>query len=286
MLFFLLSVIIIDSRQFQINHMKHFAGKIIILSLFIYLPLQSMAWGLIGHRVVGEIAEYYLTSSTKKKIRQILGNESLAISSNWADFIKSDTAYRYLNNWHFVNFDSAISYQQMQNYLATDTSIDAYTKLTFMLAEMKKKNLPQAQKLMYLRLIIHIVGDLHQPLHAAANGTRGGNQVRVLWFNEPSNLHRVWDEHLVEYQQLSYTELTRSINFISIEERKRLQSQPISEWLYESYSISNKLLEEIKQPNQKLSFEYNFKHHQTMNEQLLKGGVRLAGILNELFKSI
>ncbi len=259
--------------------------KVILFGLLCYLPLQSMAWGQLGHRVVGQIAEQYLTSSTKKKIKEILGNESLAMSSTWADFIKSDTAYKYLYGWHFVTFDSGINYQQMQDFLAHDTIIDAYTKLNFLTAEMKKKDLPQAQKVMYLRLIVHIVGDMHQPFHACAEGTRGGNSVRVMWFNEASNLHRVWDEHLIEYQQLSYTELTNTINFTTKEQRSRLQAQPVSEWLFESFTLSSRLLSEIKQPNQKLGYDYNFLHVQTMNDQLLKGGIRLAGLLNDLFKS-
>ena len=67
--------------------------KIILAFAFVYAPVAANAWGLLGHRIVGEIADSYLTPNARKGIKQILGNETLAMSANWADFIKSDTSY-------------------------------------------------------------------------------------------------------------------------------------------------------------------------------------------------
>jgi hypothetical protein len=136
---------------------------------------------------------------------------------------------------------------------------------------------------MYLRLVIHIVGDIHQPLHASQTGTTGGNDIKLTWFNEASNLHRVWDEHLIEFQQLSYTEYVKAINFTTTAQRKTWQAEPMSKWIFDSYQISQLIHQEIKDPNPKLSFQYNFNHVQQLNDQLLKGGVHLAGLLNEIF---
>ena len=137
---------------------------------------------------------------------------------------------------------------------------------------------------MYLRLLIHFVGDAHQPLHAGRPGDRGGNDIKVNWFSTPTNLHSIWDESLVNFQQLSYTEFAKAINHTTAQQRKKWQKQPVSEWLIESYFIAEKLYPEIKEANQRLAFEYNFKHVGTVNERLLKGGVRLAGLLNSIFK--
>lgn len=257
--------------------------RIVFFGMFFYLPFQSMAWGMLGHRIVGEIASSYLTSKTRKEIEQILGTESIAIASNWPDFIKSDTAYRYLNPWHYINFDSALTYTQMQSYLKTDTAADAYTKLNFLVKQLKNKGLPKSEKLMYLRLLIHIAGDVHQPFHAARSGDAGGNDIKVSWFGEPSNIHRVWDEQLIDFQKLSYTEYTAAINHVSPKQKDLWQKQPISKWLYDSYSISEQLHRELQQPDQKLSYQYNFKYVKTLNEQLLKGGVHLAALLNQIF---
>lgn len=242
-----------------------------------------MAWGMKGHRIVGEIAYSYLTPKARLAIQKILGNESIAMASNWADFIKSDTAYKYLNEWHYADYPKGLTYPTLQVYLKKDTAVDAYTKLKFLIAELKKKNLPKDKKLMYLRLLIHIVGDVHQPLHVSPEGDAGGNDIKVSWFGQSSNLHRVWDEQLIEYQDLSYTEYVKAINHTTTSERKKWQSQPLSQWLYESYSISEQLHNELKEQNPKLSYVYNYNHIDTLNQQLVKGGVRLAGLLNQIF---
>ncbi|HEX8331392.1 MAG TPA: S1/P1 nuclease, partial [Segetibacter sp.] len=242
-----------------------------------------LAWGMTGHRVVGEIADKYLSSKARKEIRKILGNESIAMSSNWADFIKSDTNFRYLNPWHYVNFDSGITYTQMVAFLDKDTAVDAYTKIVFLTKELKAKSLSLETKQFYLRLLIHLVGDIHQPLHATKKGISGGNDIRVSWFSENSNLHRVWDSDLIDHQQLSYTEYVKAINYVTPAEKATWQRQPLTEWLFESYQISLKLTDEIKTPNPRLGYEYNFKHLETMNKQLLKGGVHLATLLNQIY---
>lgn len=262
---------------------RFFMKRAIVVFLFFYLPYQSFAWGALGHRIVGEIANSYVTGKASKEIKKILGNESIALASTWADFIKSDTTFRYLNEWHFINVDKGLNANQMQQVLQNDTAIDAYTRINFLSNQLKNKDLPQNQKVMYLRLLIHIVGDIHQPFHVSATGDRGGNDIRVSWFGQSSNIHRVWDEQLIEGQDLSYTEYTKAINFTTSQQRSQWQSLPLTGWFFESYKLSEKLHEDLKKPDLKLGYDYNFLHIATVNDQLLKGGVRLAGLLNEIF---
>ncbi|WP_026767888.1 S1/P1 nuclease [Asinibacterium sp. OR53] len=260
------------------------AKKLFIIAALLYLPFESNAWGMLGHRIVGEIAETYLTAQARKEVRAILGNESLAMTANWPDFIKSDPSFNYLGPWHYINFDDGYTLDMMKEYLAKDTAVDAYTKLNFLIRELKKKGLDQEKKKLYLRLLVHIVGDVHQPMHTGRQSDLGGNRIRLQWFGEPTNLHAVWDEKLIDYQQLSYTEYVKAINFTTLQERKLWQSAPIANWLFESYEISRKLYDEAgRSPELKLSYRYNFDHINTLNERLLKGGVRLAGVLNEIF---
>jgi len=267
------------------KHLLKTLARTVIVSCLLYIPVPSNAWGLLGHRIVGEIASGYLSAKAKASVQSILGNETLAMSANWADFIKSDTAYKYLDAWHYVNFDSGLLYNEMKTFLKSDTSVNAYTKLNFLMSELKKKNLPNDKKVMYLRLLVHIVGDLHQPLHASAKGDRGGNDIKVQWFSQATNLHSLWDSGLLEFQQLSYTEYARAINFVTPQRKAKLLSQPISEWLHESYVLSDTIRHEITQPNQRLGYEYNFRYLAKMNDQLLKGGIHLAAILNQVFGS-
>lgn len=265
--------------------MQSSISKLLLLVLLFILPFTSNAWGILGHRIVGAIADSYLTAKAKAEIRKILGTESISMASNWADFIKSDSTYKHLDPWHYVNYDKNLSYEQIKEVMKKDTSVNAYTKLNFLIKELKKKNLEKSKKLMYLRLLIHIVGDIHQPLHVSPVGSTGGNDIRVNWFSTPSNLHRVWDSHLIEQQQLSYSEYVADINHTTLTQRKKWQTEPLSRWFYDSYVIAQELHNEIKESNPRLGYRYNFDHIHTVNDQLLKGGVRLAGLLNEIFGS-
>jgi len=258
-------------------------NKILLLLFFFALPFYSLAWGVLGHRIVGEIADSYLTAKARAEIKKILGDESIAISANWADFIKSDSTYNYLSPWHYINLERGLSTENAKAFLLKDTAVDLYTKLNFVVKQLKTKTLSLDQKRFYLKLLIHFVGDAHQPLHASGKETAGGNRVRVLWFNNQSNLHAVWDEALVNFQQLSYTEYAAAINHTTLKQRLAWQKASVADWISESYLISETLYPEITEKDQKLSYDYNFRHIKTVNEQLLKGGVRLAGLLNAIF---
>ena len=257
--------------------------KLIVFAVLFSVPFYSLAWGVLGHRIVGEIADSYLNPKARAELKKILGNESIAIASNWGDFVKSDSTYDYLYNWHFINLKEGLTDAELQAFLKKDTSINLYTRINFLVKELKNKQLSAEKKRVYVKLLIHFVADAHQPMHTARREDLGGNRVKVLWFNNPTNLHAVWDEALINFQQLSYTEYTRAINFTTQSQRLSWQQQPVSQWIGESYRISQNLYKEITEENQKLSYKYNFLHINTVNDRLLKGGVRLAGLLNLLF---
>lgn len=257
--------------------------KLILGIAIIYVPLQSMAWGTKGHRVAGEIADSYLNAKARVAIKTILGNESIAIASNWADLVRSDPNYSYLNNWHYIDLDKAYTYSELQEYLNHDTRVDAYTKLNFLIRELKKKNLSAENKLLYLRMLIHIVEDIHQPLHVGHAKDKGGNDIQLTWYNTPTNLHSVWDSQLIDFQRLNYIKYATAINHTTTAERTKWQKTPINQWLFESNQMANKIYSEVKSGNTLNANKYSADNIGIVNQQLLKAGVRLAGILNQLF---
>jgi hypothetical protein len=246
-------------------------------------PLLCFGWGLHGHRVIGRIAELHLAPAAKAEIRKLLVNESIAMASNWADLIKSDRTYDYLGPWHYVNLPPGLNRKGFDSFLAQDTATNLYNRINFLIRELKSRNASRENKIFYLKLLIHLVGDVHQPMHTGRRPDRGGNGIRVYWFNEATNLHRVWDEHLIEFQQLSYTEYADAINFASNAEISTLQRQKPADWFFESYQLAERLYADIK-PNDKLGYPFNYKYSTPMNQQLLRGGIRLAGLLNEVFR--
>jgi hypothetical protein len=256
--------------------------KLIIGIFLLYAPLQTVAWGQLGHRIVGEIANSYLKNKTRKEIRKILGNESLAMASTWGDFIKSDPSYKYLDSWHYVNLPQGLDYNNFQNMLIRDTIPNVFNRVQFITSQLKNKQLPQEKKLMYLRLLIHFVGDIHQPLHIGKKEDLGGNNVKLLWFGQASNLHRLWDSDLIESENLSYTEYVKAINFSTKGQRIALQKQPLDQWLFDSYKLGGKIYNTTP-PDSRLSYRYIYDNIAIANQQLLFGGVHLAGLLNQIF---
>lgn len=257
--------------------------KLIIAVAIIYLPFNAGAWGVLGHRIVGEVADHYLNQKARLAVKQLLGTESIAIASNWADFVRSDTSYNYMSNWHYINLDPGLTQQQLFDILEQPNP-NVYTKLNEMVLILKNGKNTYAQRKLALRMLIHLVGDLHQPMHTARKDDFGGNRVQLTWFGQKSNLHKVWDEQLIDFQQLSYTEYTNMINHPTPGQVTLWQATPLKTCVWESYQICNQIYAAGIKNDDKLSYRYNFDWISTVNEQLLKGGLRLAKVLNDIYK--
>lgn len=253
------------------------------LAIVAYLPLNANAWGMLGHRIVGQVAESHLSARALKGIKGVLGYESLAMASNWGDFIKSDPAYDYLYTWHFVNLPGGLDKQGVFDLLDEEQAPNVYNKIPEMIKILKDKQSNTDQKVQAMRLLVHLVGDLNQPMHTARKEDLGGNKVTVTWFGEKSNLHRVWDEGLIDYQQLSYTEYAKAIDNPSADQLSVWKNSTLKDFVYGSYLACNKIYTETK-PDDRLSYKYNFQFVGLLNEQLLKGGICLANILNDIYK--
>lgn len=258
----------------------------ILLLLTALLPLQpALAYGPTGHRVVAEIASFHLHSKAKLGIQKIIGNESLAMIANWPDFIKSDTtgAYSHTNTWHYLDFPGHCSRAEFDRIMAEAKGENLYSQTLAMVAQLKNAKSTPAQKRFALTFLVHLVGDMHMPLHVGRDEDMGGNKIQVSWFDRPTNLHRVWDEHLIDFQQYSYTEYARNLHRVTTANQlKQIRNGSIADWMWESHVLSDKVYDRTK-PGDKLSYRYNFLFVEDLNDQLLKGGVRLAKILNEVF---
>jgi hypothetical protein len=255
----------------------------IVATVFSSVPVNASAWGMLGHRIVGQIAEHHLSARARKALRAILGNESMAMASNWADFIKSDPAYNYLYNWHFVNLPEGLDKQGVDVFLEEEKTPNVYNKIPEMIAVLKDTKSTADQKKLALRLLIHLVGDLNQPMHTARKDDLGGNKINVTWFGEKSNLHRVWDESLIGYQELSYTEYAAAIDHPTKDQLNAWKGASLKDYVYGSYVACNKIYANTKAED-KLGYKYNFDFVSLLNEQLLKGGICLANMLNDTYK--
>lgn len=258
--------------------MKYFLNTILFVFVLSLSPYLS-AWGLLGHRVVGEVASHHLTPKAQKQITKILGHHTLAEVSNFMDDIKSDNIERYdtLNAYHYVSIPDGLTYGESNINPKGDAIVGMNTAIRLL----KSADLSLEDQQFYLKLLVHIVGDLHQPLHVGRVDDRGGNTIKVSWFGENSNLHRVWDSDIINGKLYSYTELTKIINHPTPAQINEWQSATIDDWVSECQALRPYIYD--FEEGRYWEYKYMYVNWPIMKQQLLKGGVRLAGILNDIY---
>jgi hypothetical protein len=256
--------------------------KLLIASALIAVSSiqQVHAWGQTGHRITGAIAEQYLTNEAKAAIKKLLPNESLAEASTYADEMRSNPDefwQKEARAYHYVTVPKGKHYHEV----GAPEEGDAFTALQKFSKIVKDTTAPFEERQRALRFIVHIIGDLHQPLHAGNGTDKGGNDVKLEFFWDDSNLHRVWDSGLIDRRQLSYTEWT---NWLS----EKITPEQAAAWntidplVYIAESVA--IRDTIYPETERLSWDYLYLHLPTATERLQEGGVRIAAHLNDLFK--
>lgn len=251
---------------------------IVLLFLLPTLCLGNAIWGKTGHRVTGHIAQNHLTGKAKRTIKELLDGHSLAFVSTYADEIKADRKYSAYFAWHFVNYPLGMRYEDSEKSKYGDLIVG----IEECISKIKNKENSKKVRAFHLKVLVHLIGDLHQPLHASRAEDKGGNDIQVQWFGEGSNLHRVWDKNLIESYGMTYTELATELDQVSRKERKKIQEGTIYDWVDESHVICAKLYDSAK-VGQKLAYRYGYDYNEILFQQLQRGGLRLAKVLNDLF---
>ncbi len=262
--------------------------RTILLSIFAlalgFSPLALQAWGPTGHRVIAEIAQRNLNKKANKQVTKLLDNYPMAYWSTWADNIKSDTTDRWKHTyiWHYVNIPGDLPKAEMEKAVNHVEQANVYSEIPRLCEIVKDKNVSTDEKREALYFLIHLVGDLHQPMHIGREEDLGGNRITVYWFGTRTNVHAVWDTSLINNENYSYTEYTAILNRISSKEKKEIQNGELVDWLFDTYQIANEIYSSVTNED-KLSYNYPYKYKKTMELQLQRAGLRLAALLNQLF---
>ncbi len=235
-------------------------------------------WGRTGHRATVTIAEKYLTKKAKRAIDKLLGGESLAFVSTYADELYSDNRYRKYSPWHYVQFPFESTYETYPKNEKGDIIVGINTCI----AILKNENSTHEEKVFHLKLLVHFLGDMHQPLHTCLAEDRGGNNFQVRWFDRGTSLHTVWDTKMIESYNMSYSELAAASTQLSKEQMKQLQQGSLLDWVNESRDICKDVYANTES-GENLGYKYMYRYVNVVRSQIQKGGIRLAGILNDLF---
>lgn len=239
---------------------------------------EDMFWGKNGHRATGKIAEKHLTRKTKKCIDKLLKGQSLAFVSTFADEIKSDRKFNKYYSWHYVNMKLDETYEQSEKNPQGDLVTGINTCVTIL----KDKNSSDEEKVFHLKLLVHFIGDLHQPMHIGRSEDKGGNTIQVQWFGRGTNLHRVWDENMIDDFKMSYTDLADNAQDLSKSQIALIKKGSVVDWVNEVHKLTKEVYNSV-QVGENLRYRYSYNHFGTVRTQLQKGGIRLATVLNNIF---
>jgi hypothetical protein len=259
--------------------------KMVAMGMALFaLPSPALAWGKTGHRVVAALADAQLSGLARAHVKELLGVESLAEAATWPDDMRSAPGQFWQKTatpWHYVTLNGIV-------YDHAPPEGDALDALNRYRATLQDPNANIADKQLALRFIVHLVGDLHQPLHVGKCCDKGGNEVKVKWFGRDLNLHSVWDSALVEEEQLSFSELAAKL------QRHTSNADVLAwwdinprDWISESAQLRETVYPERNRKDPKappeLSYGYVYKYTPLMEQRLKQAGVRLAAYLNDIY---
>jgi hypothetical protein len=276
----------------------------LFLALCVWNP-GALAWGPEGHRMVGDIAQSLLSPQAVRAVAALLANDrlgdhtpsgrqTLGEVANWADEIRDQPWSKKYSAWHY---DNAPLCDEAPREKVCPRGNCASERLEQQLDILKDRARPRRDRNEALKWVVHLAGDIHQPLHAADHHDRGGNMVAVMFFGQtegrrgPLNLHTIWDEQLVERLIAERGGEAAIVSApIAAGDRIAWAAGPIEAWLRESNALARTVVygnipgfscgSRIGQPVE-IGAGYYAAAAPVIERQIRKAGVRLAALLNE-----
>lgn len=258
-----------------------FAFKLVVLAcVFCVCTTPSFAWGKKGHDVTCAIAQRHLSRKAAKKVNQIFKGKSMVYWSNWMDNASHTPEFAYTKTWHYKNIDANETYENALR----EPAGDVVTAIAAQIKALKSGELNPEQTEISLRMLVHLVGDLHCPMHMGHKSDLGGNKWQVRYFNSGKNIHGVWDSELIEgTHKWTYTEWANEVDTASKDEIKEITVGSLDDWGKQTYMITTRIYDSTP-VGSKLSYDYVSEWTPVVEEQLLRGGLRLAYILNDIYR--
>ena len=253
----------------------------LILSIFLaYGSLSAFGWGQKGHDVTVYIAENNLTPTAYANITELLDGKSMVYWANWLDNASHTPEYAYSKTWHYKNIDDGVKYEEAPLHPDGDVVRAIYQQVE----TLQNSEAPKADRQLALKILVHLLGDIHQPMHMGHASDLGGNRWTVNYFGRDSNLHSVWDSSVPESaHKWTYTEWNDQINRATPEDTAIILTNGTPEkWGEETFEICKEVYAKTPEGT-KISYDYVSEWAPVVEQQLLKGGLRLADVLNSLF---
>jgi hypothetical protein len=258
----------------------------ILAALVVAAPIAAsrpaFAWGRNAHRAATRLAESRLTPEARALVRELLEEgESLADASTWADEHGRDIPGSA--SWHYVNVPITAERYEAQH--CRDACV--VSRLAEFRGILADPTAPKARRRMALRYVVHLVEDLHQPLHVGDRRDRGGNAVQLTYFrDESTNLHQVWDSGILRNGYRGERELADALFTLA----RRPEAQDwlkgsAEDWADESLAAAKQAYRvpgsgAPLQSGARLGRDYQDANLPVALERLARAGMRLSDVLN------
>ncbi len=254
--------------------------RYIVLLIFLAVTQSVMAWGKKGHDVIAYIAECHLSERALERVTEVLDGRTMVYYSSWMDRASNTPKYSYSKPWHYFNMDRRESVAEAKR----SKKGDLLSALNEIEKSLRSGELSKEQEKIALMMFIHLVGDMHQPMHLGEPDNEGGGTIPVVYFVESTNLHALWDYHLIEgVYSWSYTEWQIQIDRASDDEEAKITAGSYLDWLEETHEIT-KLAYRKTPAETRVFYSYIDEFRPIVEQQFLYAGLRLAYLLNSIYK--
>lgn len=243
------------------------------------LAFNAFAWSQKGHDTVAYIAEKHFTAATADSVAALLDGMSPVYWANWLDNASHQDEYAYTKTWHYKNIDEGIAYEDAPLNEAGDVVRAVEAQIVVLSDDAASRE----DKVLAMKILIHCVGDMHQPMHMGRLSDLGGNNVKVRFFNRDNKLHAVWDSSIMNSgHSWSYTEWQQQLDRLSPEAEAAEIAGDVDDWAEQTHVIAQQVYAETPEWTS-ISYDEVARWTPVIEKQLLRGGLRLAHLLNMIY---
>lgn len=258
--------------QAKLNNMK---AKNIIFALLLLVNQHAFCWGPTGHKEIGAVALHYLHQNTKDSLAFYLGATNLPEAGLWMDEMRKFPSYDYMKPWHYIAFNPGESYGPNNNE-------NVINELNKRIEHLKHRNLYSKEEVAVdIKILVHLTEDLHMPLHAGYASDTEGNAIHITFMDKPTTLHWAWDNDIMLQQNITTEDCIALLSTFTKQQLDQKSKTDIVAWMNESRSY---LPQVYDYQGDSISVAYADKNAPIIKARLSLAGIRLAYLLNELFK--
>ena len=238
----------------------------------------AFGWGRDGHEIVGLAAQPLLCRRAQREVARLGDGETLARIGWWADQVRGQPQWRHSAPWHYVNIPDAGDPRNAPR----NPEGSVITAIERFYDELRSQAVPDAERAVALRFLVHFVADIHQPLHVGRAEDRGGNRIAVAWADEETNLHSFWDTDAIRLRESSPSRYAAAIAAQARAAAARDRDLQVRDWAAQVFALRPQVYD-FDPASGALDAEYLAMAQRLAEQQLTLAAAHLANTLNRIW---